>query len=89
MNNLLPIGSVIILRNVEGHIMIIGFNAQNTINEKKYDYVGCPLPMGVENNKSYICFDKEEIENILFVGYQSSQFLKSRNIIEKAKESED
>lgn len=44
--------------------------------------------MGVENNKSYICFDKEEIENILFVGYQSSQFLKSRNIIEKAKESE-
>ncbi len=88
MNNLLPIGSVIILRNVEGHIMIIGFNAQNTTSEKKYDYVGCPLPMGVENNKSYICFDKEEIENILFVGYQSSQFLKSRNIIEKAKESE-
>ena len=48
---------------------------------------GGPITIGSPIT-SYICFDKEEIENILFVGYQSSQFLKSRNIIEKAKESE-
>lgn len=52
MNNLLPIGSVIILRNVEGHIMIIGYYGTDQ-NEKIKEYIACNYPRGMCTKKRF------------------------------------
>ena len=73
MNNigdkLLPIGSVIILKNFNKKLMIIGYKSSIIGKpEMVFDYSACFYPDGFVSAEQSILFDHKQIEQVLFVG---------------------
>lgn len=66
---LLPIGSVIELKNSSKKIMITGY-APITVEKKSkmYDYLGCYYPEGVVSNHNYLLFNHDKIEKVWAIG---------------------
>jgi len=76
VKNLLPIGSVVQLKNMKKKIMIIGIMPMKQINEKQtkvYDYMGVPYPEGYIGAKTGALFDHESIEIVVFTGYENKE----------------
>ena len=70
MNELLPIGSIIILKEAKKRLMIFGIKqTDGEDSEKTYDYVGVIYPEGNMGLKSQFLFNHEDIQNIYFRGY--------------------
>lgn len=72
IEGLLPVGSVVLLREGNHRLMVIGY-CQKLINQpdKIYDYVGCLFPEGfISAEKNYL-FNREQIDKVYHVGYQS------------------
>lgn len=67
MNKYMPIGSVVKVFNSEKLIMIIGFNYSNDV--KKYDYIGCEYPYGIDINHGTMLFNHDEIDRVYYVGF--------------------
>ena len=73
-DGLLPVGSCVTISNNSKEIMIAGFLPG--VDEKFYDYIGIYTPVGIRKereklkiDKDYICFNKDEIEKVNFIGY--------------------
>lgn len=64
----LPIGSVVKLKEAEKKMMIIGILQENG-DGKNYDFMGCPYPEGVLDSDSMYLFNNEDVENVCFLGY--------------------
>lgn len=69
-NSLYPIGTVVLLKEGEKAIMIIGYafidtSDQNTV----YDYCGCLYPEGIIASDEFLLFQHENIEKVLNLGY--------------------
>ncbi len=81
IQNLLPVGSVVLLKNGEKKLMIIGIMQSDRGRKKKnYDYLGELYPEGHlgEGVHQYL-FNHEDIEEIVFRGYEDderTEFLK-------------
>lgn len=73
---LLPIGSVVLLKNSTKKVMIMGFCQKEITNddeEKIWDYAGCLYPEGyLGPNQTYL-FNGEQIDRIFAVGYQDEE----------------
>ena len=86
----LPIGSVILLKNGQKRLMIVGY-AQVYLKDKKnvYDYMGVVYPEGMINIKNFYFFNHEEIEKVYYIGYEDEEEKefnqKLKEAIEKAK----
>ena len=65
---LLPIGSVVQLKEAEKRLMIIGILQKNG-DGKTYDYMGCPYPEGVLDSESMFLFDHADVADIRFLGF--------------------
>ena len=72
MDELLPIGSVVSLGD-SGQIysMILGYYLKNDSQRKIYDYIGVLYPFGITGDSDLIPFDRTDIHEVLFQGYQS------------------
>lgn len=70
----LPIGSVVLLKDSTKKLMIMGF-AQVAADDpnKIYDYVGCVFPEGFIGPDQTYLFDSHQIERIFFIGYQDQE----------------
>lgn len=69
---MLPIGSVVMLKNGEEKLMITGRKpiVENIHSENVYmDYMACLYPVGMVNEEMYF-FNEEDIETIFFKGYK-------------------
>lgn len=75
---LLPIGSVVILKNAAKSLMIIGRFQVDMEDKKIYDYAGCMYPEGFLNANQLFLFQAEDIETILFKGMQNDEELEFR-----------
>lgn len=76
VKDLLPIGSVVQLKNMKKKIMIIGIMPMKQINEKQtkvYDYMGVPYPEGYIGAKTGALFDHKSIETVIFTGYENKE----------------
>lgn len=72
IDGLLPVGSVVMLQQGKHRVMIIGY-CQKLLSQpdRIYDYVGCLFPEGfISAEKNYL-FNREQIEKVYHVGYQS------------------
>ncbi len=69
---LIPIGSVVKLKDAQKRIMIVGLLLRNG-DGKTYDYMGCPYPEGVLDLDSMMLFNHEDIEDISFFGLDDSE----------------
>lgn len=83
MNKLLPIGSVVLLKEANKRIMIYGRLQKKPNKEGVYDYIACPYPEGnIDSNKG-ILFNHKDIERIYFLGFQDKEELDYSELIDK------
>ncbi|MCD7769929.1 MAG: DUF4176 domain-containing protein [Oscillospiraceae bacterium] len=80
IQDLLPIGSVVLLNNGEKKLMIIGIMQNDAGGTKKnYDYLGELYPEGHIGKGFQYLFNHEDINKIIFRGYEDderAEFLK-------------
>ena len=72
VNKLFPIGSVVLLKNAEKLLMIIGICPVN--NQKRYDYLGVLYPEGYVDDKMIFLFNHDQIAEVRYVGFMDSQY---------------
>lgn len=76
--NLLPLGSVILLKDGQKRLMIFGIKQVNNDDQKTYDYIGCLYPEGHIGLNYLYLFNHEDIERVDFLGYVDSEFQEFR-----------
>ena len=64
MNNLLPIGTIVLLKDAKKRILIVGYLPQEGKDDKVYDYSGVPFPEGLIDSRKILLFDHSQIEKI-------------------------
>jgi len=68
--NLLPIGSVVELKNSTRKVFISGFKIKKDGDSSEiYDYIGYPYPQGFSDRNFNLLFNHEQIKNICYLGY--------------------
>ncbi len=77
--NLLPIGSVVLLKGAKTKLMIMGRILSNDKMEEIYDYVGCIYPLGMTGEDNNYFFNRDDIEKVFFVGFQDEEELDFRS----------
>lgn len=71
---LLPIGSVVKLRELDKNIMIFGVLQQIPNNENEiFDYVGVFYPEGHHDSRLHLGFNHGDIEKIVCRGFEDKQ----------------
>ncbi len=70
---LLPIGSVVLLKGGDKRVMICGRIQTRTGDDKIYDYSACYYPEGIVGGDSMFFFDHTDIEKIYFLGFQDEE----------------
>lgn len=71
MKNLLPLGSIVLID--ESQYMLIGYLPEKKDeNNKVYDYIAIEFPIGYYKEKLYY-FNKEDINALIFIGFQNRQ----------------
>lgn len=75
MKKLLPIGSVVLLKNSNKRVMIIGVLQKQSGTDKVWDYSACLFPEGMINEHKLYLFDDEHIERLYFIGLQDAESL--------------
>ena len=89
MINLLPIGSVVLLKDATKKLMIIGIMQVKESENKTYDYLAVPYPEGYLGQDTNFLFDHEDINDIIFLGYANPEresFIKAMDIIYNLKD---
>ncbi len=74
MNNILPIGSVVKLKNNLKKVMITGYNQVLVDGLDIWDYAGVIFPEGYLDKTKTIVFMKDSIEKVYFLGYQDEDY---------------
>ncbi|MBQ6967133.1 MAG: DUF4176 domain-containing protein [Lachnospiraceae bacterium] len=77
--NLLPIGSVVLLKGAKTKLMIMGRILSDEKMEEIYDYVGCIYPLGMTGDDNNYFFNRDGIEKVFFVGFQDEEELNFRS----------
>lgn len=76
IKKLLPIGSVVLLKNGIKKAMVIGI-LQSTVDKEKeiteYDYIGVLYPEGFFDVKSMFFFNHDQINDVVFRGYENPE----------------
>ncbi len=90
---LLPIGSVVLLKDSEKRVMIVGVCQKGASEpDKIWDYTGVIFPEGFFAADKMFMFDNEQIEQIYALGYQDAEQLafklKIDEVIDKLRNEE-
>ena len=88
----LPVGTVVMLKEAEKRVMIIGFCIVPTEEpDKVYDYMGCLYPEGVMDPKQNLLFNHDQIAKIYHIGLEDDEEkefkAKLKNYLETEKNS--
>lgn len=73
VRELLPIGSVVILKEASKKAMIYGVKQINKANNVEYDYIGVVYPEGNMGDGTQFFFNHEAIEEVFFRGYEDEE----------------
>jgi len=74
LDHLLPIGSVVMLKNAMKKLMIIGILQKDRENpDKDYDYIGVLYPEGYLTKNAMFLFNHDDIVDIEFTGYNNEE----------------
>ena len=75
MNTILPIGSVVLLKNATKPIMIFGYMQKSAVvPDQMADYIGVPYPEGNLDIRAQFGFQMTDIAKVLFEGYRDESF---------------
>lgn len=74
MESLCPIGSVVLLKDATKKTVIMGvMQIQTDGDGRVFDYLGVPYPEGYMGKGSSYLFNHNDIDQIIFQGYQDSE----------------
>ncbi len=80
----LPIGSVVKIKDTPDQLfMIFGWLQKSTAKEEIYDYIAVMYPEGLANKILSFYFNDEDIEEVLFKGWQNEQEQEYRDYVRK------
>ena len=82
MKHFIPIGSVVLLKNSQKRVMIVGVLQKQANTDTVWDYSGCLYPEGVMDPKDLYLFNQDQIERLYFIGYQNDECLSFLNRID-------
>lgn len=89
MDGILPLGTVVSLREAKTRLMIIG-RAQRQTGETDgpfFDYASVLWPVGSISSNRFYLFNEADIESVWFVGLQDEQEFEFRSyLIEQKKQ---
>lgn len=76
MKEKLPIGTVLMLKDADQLIMIIGYNVYDKTDDNKiiYDYSACLYPLGIFDLNNTIAFNNSDIDKVIYVGYKYEKY---------------
>lgn len=77
--NMLPIGSVVLLKGGDKKIMICGRIQAKDGEDAIYDYSACYYPEGIVDASSMFFFNRDAIETVYFLGFQDKEELDFRS----------
>lgn len=84
LEQVLPIGTVVLLVGGIKRVMILGYQQSPTENlERVYDYIGCTYPEGYIGAEDMVMFDHSQIEHIFVLGLQNEEQIAFRQDLEK------
>lgn len=92
MKALLPIGSIIRLKDGVKRLMIYGIYQSEEDSDIEYDYIGVIYPEGNIGDDFHFLFQHEDIEEVYFRGYEDEEredFLKRLEEVREELSSEE
>ena len=85
---LLPVGSIVLLKNGEKKLIVVGIMQSNADeNGQEYDYLGFLYPEGHIGNQFQYLFNHEDIKDVIFRGFEDDERLSFLVRLEKLYES--
>lgn len=81
MTNLLPIGSVVLLKDSNKRVMITGRLQRQATTNVVWDYCGCYYPEGIINPNELFLFDHSQIHIVFFIGFQDKEGLEFQQVL--------
>lgn len=82
MKNLLPNGSIVLLKGGNTRVMIIGRIQRQVDTDKIWDYASCLYPQGFISADKLYLFNHDQIEKIYFIGFQDEEELAFKEYLE-------
>lgn len=76
VRGLLPIGSIVLLKNGKKRLMICGIKQTEVKDSgvgKEYDYMGVLYPEGHVGERFQYLFNHQDIETVVFRGYEDEE----------------
>lgn len=77
--DLLPIGSIVLLKDAKRKLMINGRIVTKSGEDEIYDYTGVIYPVGVTGSEDMYFFNRDAIDTVFFIGYQDKEELDFRS----------
>jgi hypothetical protein len=93
IEGLLPVGSVVLLKDSTKKVMIIGV-CQKEVGQDTvfWDYSGCLFPEGYMGADKTFLFNNDQIESVYSLGYQDEEQLqfkkKAEEVMERLRKGE-
>jgi hypothetical protein len=82
MKTLLPIGTVVMLKESTKRVMIYGRLQREMGGERVWDYIACLFPEGNINPDHSFLFDNDQIESVYFVGCQDEEEIRFQQFLQ-------
>ena len=73
IKGLLPIGSVVLLKNGKKKVMVYGIKQTDQSSGLEYDYISVLYPEGNMGDGTQFLFNHEDIDDIFFRGYEDEE----------------
>ena len=73
IKELLPIGSVVLLKEGKKKLMTFGVKQTDANTKKEYDYIGVLYPAGNIGDGGQFLFNHDDIDEIFFNGYEDEE----------------
>ncbi|WP_304580917.1 DUF4176 domain-containing protein [Dubosiella newyorkensis] len=83
MPELLPLGSVVTLKNGDKKIMIIGRFQRSKESGKIYDYAAVLWPEGMIDSTKMYLFDHKDTRVLYYIGLQNEEEFNFRFVLEE------
>lgn len=77
--DLLPIGSIVLLKGAEQRVMIVGRIVAMEGDDTVFDYCACLYPEGLSTAEQMVFFNRDAIELVYFIGFQDGEELRYRS----------
>ncbi len=73
LEGLLPIGTVVLLKDSTKKVMIIGVCQKEVSKDSLWDYAGCVYPEGYMGPDQTFLFNNDQIDKVFSIGYQDEE----------------